>query len=1194
MDLQQFRQWIQRLGQDKRITAAKTGNASASQGAWVNTGVINGPVTVAAAVRPAQSVYLRQVERIAPRELLDRADELAELTQFCTSPDIGSYLWFRAPAWAGKSALMSWFVLHPPANVRVVSFFITARLAGSSDRNAFLEAVVEQLADLLDEPVPAHQPEVIRDAYVLDRLAAAAKRSSAAGVRLILVVDGLDEDRGVTAGEDAHSIAALLPANPVAGLRVIVASRPDPPIPIDVPEDHPLRDPRIVRRLRQSPLARRFRLHAEGEIKRLLGGTRTERDLLGLLTAALGGMSATDLADLTDTPGWVIDDHLATVTGRSFTRRPSRWAPGVKPDVYLLGHEELLALALRLLSGKRLDDYRGRLHGWADRYCRSGWPSDTPEYLLQGYHRMLHATGDVRRMVKCSVDPARHERMYLLSGSDAAALTEISVAMDAVLADAPDLSILARLAIHRDFLLQRNANLPVRIPAVWASLGRFLRAEALARSIADPGNRARALVEVACVVSGHGDDAKRVAIMFEDAMEATRDIREPRQRISVLCALADTAIAARDHTRAQTFIGEAEGAAHALNDPLWSAQSAIDLVAVCIRFGAEQKASNLLDLAEAAARSISAWMERVAALANVATLLSDARHARAGFVAAGVEYTVAAHAADIGYGRGLAHAAWAWHATGNAVRAEALGDRAVAVARTLSDPAQRAMTLTTIARTLARTGRLQLAEDLIAEIVVPDMKGRAASEIVSAWTASGAIDRAADLAESIPHPYWRSQATASVVQALADIDMYDPAVVLANSIADLSLRAHALADLAHASVASNRQYAEILANRAEQTARSAIDPNWQAQCLVRLASALAIAGHAGRAASLADCAHVVIGKIADSDARACTLIDLTEVNLTARRFDEAESIAKSIVNPFRRAQAVATLVAQYADDGGRTSLDVLIDQLQQSVDDIADQAERVQAIAGAARAVATTLQWGRAATMIKDAQSTTSTIMEPSAKGLALANIAAAIAADNRSAAVSLAASIQDPYWSASALLVVARAMVHHGEKSFADVVLEHIMQIALPAVLDPSDRDALVRDLAAILILAGRLDDASRIADAVTEPRARALALLAALPASGYGEQDDRAAVLLVQAEDAAQHIVDPSDRALALVALAKHVDSAKALRLLGEAFRIANWTTPLPMLAMIADGGLISVTDEFLSCSGAGSKPEGFPLSE
>ncbi|GGS32103.1 hypothetical protein AB0E75_27970 [Streptomyces griseoviridis] len=61
----------------------------------------------------------------------------------------------------------------------------------------------------------------------------------------MLVVDGLDEDRGVTAGPDAHSIATLLPRVPPYGMRVIVAGRPYPPVPGDVHADQPLRSTRM-------------------------------------------------------------------------------------------------------------------------------------------------------------------------------------------------------------------------------------------------------------------------------------------------------------------------------------------------------------------------------------------------------------------------------------------------------------------------------------------------------------------------------------------------------------------------------------------------------------------------------------------------------------------------------------------------------------------------------------------------------------------------------------------------------------------------------------------------------------------------------------------------------------------------------------------------------------------------------------
>ena len=169
-----------------------------------------------------RSAYRKQVERIAPPELVERQTELRELAAYCTEPDRGPYVWWQAPAWAGKSELMSTFVLHPPAGVRVVAFFITARLGAQDTREAFTEVVLEQLAELLRQDLPSFTAAT-RDAHLLGMLEQAAQDCAVQGERLILVVDGLDEDRGVTTGPDAHSIAALLPNDPPAGMRVVVA-----------------------------------------------------------------------------------------------------------------------------------------------------------------------------------------------------------------------------------------------------------------------------------------------------------------------------------------------------------------------------------------------------------------------------------------------------------------------------------------------------------------------------------------------------------------------------------------------------------------------------------------------------------------------------------------------------------------------------------------------------------------------------------------------------------------------------------------------------------------------------------------------------------------------------------------------------------------------------------------------------------
>lgn len=80
------------------------------------------------------------------------------MARFCLEADGVSYAWWQGNAWAGKSALLSTFVLRPPPQladrVRIVSFFITARLAAQDTREAFIQVLLEQLASLTDQPLP--------------------------------------------------------------------------------------------------------------------------------------------------------------------------------------------------------------------------------------------------------------------------------------------------------------------------------------------------------------------------------------------------------------------------------------------------------------------------------------------------------------------------------------------------------------------------------------------------------------------------------------------------------------------------------------------------------------------------------------------------------------------------------------------------------------------------------------------------------------------------------------------------------------------------------------------------------------------------------------------------------------------------------------------------------------------------------
>jgi hypothetical protein len=122
--------------------------------------------------------------------------------------------------------------------------------------------------------------------HLIEWLHRAATELRGRDLRLALAVDGLDEDRGVTPGPDSHSVAALLPRHLPENLKVVVTGRPNPELPFDVSDDHPLREPEVARQLEPSPAAQVVRAEMERELRHLLHGTSQERDQLGVLAAA--------------------------------------------------------------------------------------------------------------------------------------------------------------------------------------------------------------------------------------------------------------------------------------------------------------------------------------------------------------------------------------------------------------------------------------------------------------------------------------------------------------------------------------------------------------------------------------------------------------------------------------------------------------------------------------------------------------------------------------------------------------------------------------------------------------------------------------------------------------------------------------------------------------------------------------------
>ncbi|MEU4768468.1 hypothetical protein AB0H12_34990 [Actinosynnema sp. NPDC023794] len=1174
--------------------ASGTGAARASTGGYANSGVHVGDVNLRTGA-PVRTRYRFQVQQIAPRRLLDREAELLELAEFARSPEAGGcYRWWQAGAWAGKTALMSWFVLNPPPGVRVVPFFVTARLPGQSDRAAFVEAVLEQVLTLLGEQVPPLLTPATREAHLLGLLAELARVCRARGETLLLVVDGLDEDRGYSTHHDAHSVAALLPAVLPDGMRVIVTGRPDPPIPGDVDQHHPLREPAVVRTLEISPHALTLRQEMERDLKRLLAATAVERDMLGLMTASGGGLTVEDLAALTGTGQWQVRDHLETSTGRSFARRPGDLALDGAPDVYLLGHEEIHVAAQRILEPV-LHAYRARIDSWAEDYHRRGWPAGTPEYLLRGYHAMVMGVGDLDRATWLCTDAHRHDRLLAVTGGDSAALTQISATLDAHVArQPPDLPAVARLAVHRDHLRDRNANVPAVIPALWIRLGRHDRGMALVRSTAGPHQRVRALVHAARALA-RGGFHEQVASVLDEAVETARSITDPDSvadpdpRSRELAFVVEALLEVGDPDKAVDVAGSIT-APSSRSEALARAASALPAP------GRRGQASELRDQALSVALSISSPWERSWALATVveallskadgrgllaevidqssqavhSILVPDARSRAWACVAtaltavghrdaAGDALDQALEAANTideidSRNRSLGCVVEALATAGHHGRITPVINQAVEAARSVTgDPAQRGDALAGVVELVAKAGRHESALEIARSIpppdsiISPDAKSRALTYVVKASTKAGDHHRALEIARSIAEPYWQGSALVGVAEALARAGHHDEALETARSITYLELQSRALARVTESLVAAGlHDQATAVLDQALDTAYSATDLEFKNKALVETVNALVEAGHHDQAAEVFSYVSEIPRAVIGAPNQAWALNRVAEALAKSGHHDEALDIARSTRHPFHRSWVLTRVAEAQVAAGLHDQAAAVLDQALEVAASVADLSQRSEALVRAAGALLTAGRRDRAAVALDRALEAARSITDAGQHGRALADAVEAFTmAENHDQAIDVALSIGDPFELSRALATAAEGLARAGHHDRADTTLDQALGAAR-AVTDPRWRSEALAALAEAVTRAGQrdlaaatLDQALDAADTVSDPdwRSRALGSVAVVLArAGHHDRAVATAQSMTDLYEQSQVVADVAEA----IAVAGHYSRA------------------------------------------------------
>ena len=850
--------------------------------------------------RPADRVMTRYAALLrdnAPRELLGREEELADLVRFCAADD--PYLWLQAGPWAGKSALVSSFALQPPAGVIAVIFFVSRRMSGQADSDAYLEAVVEQLAAVVETQSPIGLTATGMLSEYRRLLETAPVRAVESGQRLILVVDGLDEDESISVRKP--SVASLLPTRPAPGLRILVTSRPSPGVPADLRPDHPLRT-LTPRRLPPSPHAQELGYLAKHEfVDHFRSEDPTLLGVIGFIAAAGGGLSSPELAELIGSPMLKIRQLLEDRFGRSFESH------GSDPyRTYVFAHETLREIAAEQLDSDVLS-FRQRIVAWVDGYRSQHWPATTPAYAFRPFSRSVATRGDVSGLCALAADAERHDRMSVRTYGDGDALSEIRDAQGLLLSGrSAELRLLAVLAVERSRLILRNGSVPPTLPLLWARLRKPGRAEALARSIADPERQAGVLASVAEVLAQY--DRDRADTLVNEAESVASSIVRHTNRVRALARVAET-LGSWNGPRASAIAVTTVSAARSVEDSTERSRAMSRMVGVLGELEPD-RAREVAAEAQEAALAITVETSRGEALARLAAALVDLDPPASDHLLATAAATVRSGPSTAWALAALAEvAAKAGMAGGRELTSEAervlisaddvsrqfalwsvvdawleMNDweRAKAAAERFPEACDRASTLARVAKALAQSDQ-DAASDFLTE--------------------------AERIARSLPDPLDQGAVLDAIAKALCAAQHYERAERIARDVVSPYRQAFALSTVAEAVAESDPAHASDLADEAERAFRVP-DPRHQAQLLARVACSLADWKWEGaRQEDLAMNAQKVARAIDIPYLRDTTLVDVARAFAAGADVDTARSIVRSISQDYLRDQAL-TLVTQ--------------------------------------------------------------------------------------------------------------------------------------------------------------------------------------------------------------------------------------------------------------------------------------------
>jgi tetratricopeptide (TPR) repeat protein len=1135
------------------------------------------------------------VQPLVPRLLVGREAESAMLAEFAGSG--ASWRWLQGDAFAGKTALLAWFALHPPDRVDVVACFLR-RTTGNNTAAYALDMLTRQLALLAerrDYQPPPFPTQMADD--LADLLDGASRACTERGRRLLVLIDGLDEYDPTPAN---LGLAAWLPGTGTLPDQAMLLAASRTGADVGLPPAHPLSG--HVQRISASDAAAEIRAAAHAELERaLMPPDKFSFPLIACLAVAQSGLAVSELRALLKRRGRDADVSEITALVGSFLGRSLVALPdpggldssGSGSRMYVFAHDTLLAEARERVAGD-LADYEDLFDAWAGEYAQRDWPADTPRYLLDPYTRVLisraNDPGAPDSRCRAATDQlyttvmhrSRLLRLFERSGNPALPDQEIVAAQHAIIdtrgrtgLDPDEVNFrLAVLVLRRRPLTGDRAEIAAKIAAVFASIGRADAGADLAVSIDDPAGQASTLSSVATALAEAGH--------VQAALRSVSGVSDPAARALALASVAAVLAKAGQAAQAIDIAGQAVRATSLVDDPA-------ERIKI---FGGAAAALAEAGDAEAAVRAASGIddpAERVSALASVAAFLAGAgRVEQAADIADRALRAAAGMDDPREQASALTSVADVMAQAGRVEQAADIADRALRAASGIDDPADRASALTSVAASLVGAGQGERAADIAVRALQagagtdePLMQAVIMCSVAGVLAAAGDAMQAADIAVQAADV--AVQAAEVAVQALqAAVRSGDEAM---GGFAGGMMHAMVMHQAVRTLIETGRP--DDVAGRALQATSAADDPEERANVLAMVAVALADGGRTQAALQVADSIDAT-GKHAE--ALAMVAVGLAE----AGQVEEALRVADGIHDPVEQVEALSGISAALTASAPTGAAQVVgiaarvvstAERAVEAATAIDDQQDRALALRAVARALARCGQAGpalRAAQSIDDrghrvwgvrdvaidlaqagqveqAFAVAAGIDQPKVRATAFSELAQALveagqeklAADAADLALRAAASIDDdPQLRVGALNGAAAALAEagHGEQA-ADVA--RLALRAAAGIDDPREQAWAVRDTAQAVALAGQAGFALRVAVGVVhlESRTEALAMvMRALAEAGK----------VAEALPAATTIDDPAQRAWALssvaVALAADQQPGQAADVAADARQAAS----------------------------------------